>query len=161
MDRSKQCNQIIEKYYYEILNRCRFLLQDDLQDAEDCVHDVFVLLLLKRNEIDLDRNIRGWLYACADRVVKDYRKKRQRQMQMQTALDQHAELQTNGAFYDGESFTSSAFDCLSEQEVQILKEYYSAEKGSRGEIAKKHGMTMKELYRCLYQMREKIRKYTK
>ena len=152
-----KCDRIIEKHYYEILNRCRFLLRDDLQSADDCAHDVFVLLLLKKDELDLDKNIRGWLYACADRICKDCRKKRQRQAQVQTGLEEAERITVTEPLFAEDIFTSGAFKTLSEDEVELLKDYFSVEHGDHKEVAKKHKMTMNGLYKRISALKAKLK----
>lgn len=152
-----KCDRIIEEHYYEILNRCRFLLRDDLQSADDCAHDVFVLLLLKKDELDLDKNIRGWLYACADRICKDYRKKRQRQAQTQTDLEEAERIKVTEPLISEDTFTSGVFKTLSEDDVELLKDYFSAEHGGRKDVAKKHKMTMNGLYKRISAIRAKLK----
>ena len=158
MNRGKQCNQIIEKYYDEIVRYCFFLLKDDFRGAEDCAHDTFLLLLRKQNELNLEQNIRGWLYASANRIVKDYRKK---QLKFQAMLNYDPEDMNDQTVQAEEVGSSDAFDCLSDQELELLKAYYSAPKGERVDLARKHGMSISELYKKLHKIREKVRKSPK
>ena len=158
MDRRKRCNQIIEQYYDEIVRYCIYLLKDDFRGAEDCAHETFLLLLRKQNELDFDQNIRGWLYASANRIVKDYRKK---QLKFQAMLNFDLDGMNDQTVQSEDLSWSEAFDCLSDQELELLKAYYSAPKGERVDLAKKYGMPIGELYKKLHKIREKVRKSPK
>lgn len=157
----EKCFQIIEENYYDILNRCRFLLRDDLQSADDCAHDVFVLLLLKKDELDLNKNIRGWLYACADRICKDYRKKRLRQAKRQTELEEADKAVVSEPFFAEDDFESDCFACLTADELTLLKEYFGTAHGDRSEIAKKHRISMNALYKRICAIKIKIKNSAK
>lgn len=137
---------------------CRFLLKNDPSGAEDCAHDVFLLLLKKQKELNLNGNIRGWLYASADRIVKDYRKK---QISLQAMLNYDLSQIEEKSFYEDELISSAAFDCLDDSELQLIKEYYTVKKGERIPLAKRYGMTVNELYKKVHSIREKLRVHLK
>ncbi len=158
MDRREKLNQIIEQHYDEIVAYCHVLLKDDPHGAEDCAHDVFMLLLQKQKELNLEQNIRGWLYASADRIVKDYRKKQQRMLEM---ISYDLTKVPDRSFSADELLSSSAFSCLTDQELQLLKDYYSVPKGDRESLAPKYGMRLVELYKKMHAIREKLRKHLK
>ena len=158
MNRRKRCNQIIEQYYDEIVRYCIYLLKDDFRGAEDCAHDTFLLLLRKQNELDFDRNIRGWLYASADRIVKDYRRK---QLRMQAMLNYDTANIEDSAFDAETLLQSETFDCLNDEELDLLKAYYAAQKGERIFLAKQYGLTISELYKKVHAIRQKLRDHLK
>ena len=54
-------------------------------------------------------------------------------------------------------FRDSLFECLTDQEYELLSEYYNAPFGSRNELAQKHGMTIYELYREIERIKVKVR----
>ena len=74
MNAYKLCENAAEKYHQAIYRYCLGLLNGDVSAAEDCTQEVFLLLLEKKDSLDFDVNIRGWLYASANRIVKDYLK---------------------------------------------------------------------------------------
>ena len=76
MSRRDLCEDAIKKYYQAVFRYCLGLLNGNTNAAEDCTQDVFLLLVKKDtlNEVDFNRNIRGWLYAAAQRICKDYLK---------------------------------------------------------------------------------------
>lgn len=158
MEKEKQCKQIIEKYYEEISRYCNSRLKDDFRGAEDCTHDTFLLLMRKQAELDFEQNIRGWLYASADRIMKEYRRKQQR---MQAMLIYDLTQIEDQSIHSDELLNISAFDCLTDEELQFMKEYYSAKKGDHMDLAKKYGIPIGELYKKAHTLREKVRNHMK
>lgn len=155
MNRKERCDQLIEDYYAEMLRYCRRLLNGDLSGAEDCTHEVFLRLLKKQSTLDLYGNIRGWLYAAADRVVKEYMRER---MKMQAML-QYDLTQIPDDTAAEETQSERMLACLSDGERQLLLAYYGAENGSRMAVAAQYGMTPAQMYRKVHRLREKLRAY--
>ena len=58
-------------------------------------------------------------------------------------------------------FTSQMFESLPEDELELLKAYYGADKGERRDVAKKCNLTLAQLYKKLHMIRDKLRKYYK
>ena len=50
-------------------------------------------------------------------------------------------------------------DCLSDEELQLLKAYYSEQYGERMLLAEKLGMTHSQLGKKIYAIRQKLKKY--
>ena len=144
-----------EQYYAEILRYCQNKLPNDIHGAEDCTQDVFLLLYQKRDEIDFNQNIRGWLYATADRIISNYQKKQSRILQMLN-IDL-MEIEDRSSVSE-QVFTSQMFESLPEDELELLKAYYGADKGERRDVAKKYNLTLAQLYKKLHMIRDKLRK---
>ena len=155
MDRDEQCDQIIKRYYPEILRHCTCLLDYDVRGAEDCTQDVFLLLHEKKSILCFHKNIRGWLYATAENIVRNYKRKQNRSQPMDPS---DMEQIVDPSSIPGNTFSSSAFDDLTDQELQLLTDYYTAKQGDRNLIAEKYGMTVGQLYKKIHILREKIRK---
>lgn len=147
-----------EQYYAEILRYCQNKLPNDIHGAEDCTQDVFLLLYQKRDEIDFNQNIRGWLYATADRIISNYQKKQSRILQMLN-IDL-MEIEDRSSVSE-QVFTSQMFESLPEDELELLKAYYGADKGERRDVAKKCNLTLAQLYKKLHMIRDMLRKYYK
>ena len=143
-----------EQYYAEILRYCQNKLPNDIHGAEDCTQDVFLLLYQKRDEIDFNQNIRGWLYATADRIISNYQKKQSRILQMLSVDLTKIEDRSSDS---EQAFTSQTFACLSEDELELLKAYYGANKGERQDIAKRYNLTLAQLYKKIHVIRNKLR----
>ena len=153
-----QCIHVTEQYYTEILRYCQNKLPNDIHGAEDCTQEVFLLLYQKREEIDFNQNIRGWLYASADRIISNYQKKQSRILQMLNADLMKIEDQSSNS---EQVFTSRMFECLPDDELELLQAYYGAQKGERRDIAKKYNLTLAQLYKRMHLIRDKLRKYYK
>jgi len=149
---------VTEQYYAEILRYCQNKLPNDIHGAEDCTQDVFLLLYQKRDEIDFNQNIRGWLYATADRIISNYQKKQSRILQMLN-IDL-MEIEDRSSVSE-QVFTSQMFESLPEDELELLKAYYGADKGERRDVAKKCNLALAQLYKKLHMIRDKLRKYYK
>jgi len=133
---------LTKQFYAEILRYCQNKLPNDIHGAEDCTQDVFLLLYQKRDEIDFNQNIRGWLYASADRIISNYQKKQSRILQMLSVDLTKIEDRSSDS---EQAFTSQTFACLSEDELELLKAYYGANKGERQDIAKRYNLTLAQL----------------
>jgi len=70
---------IYEKYKIDLLKLATVLL-NDVSDAEDMVHDVFVSLVESSEKVKLNGNLKSYLLTCvANRARNKNRSKRQRQ----------------------------------------------------------------------------------
>ena len=158
MNADKLCEKAAEKYHRAIYMYCLGLLNGDVSAAEDCTQEVFLLLLEKKDSLDFDVNIRGWLYACANRIVKEYLKReRYRQSFISDIELFDAELVDPASSIDSES----VFDILTPEEKKLLEAYYSADYGNRTQIAPEFGLTVSQLYKRICSIRRKIAKHTK
>ena len=129
-------------------------MEYDVFAAEECTQDVFALLVEKQNILNLDRNIRGWLHAAADRICKDYRKKNAKRMtQLVSDPAAYEQIPDERQFPDAESI----FDVLTEEEYHLLEAYYSEEYGCRGKLAATLGMSQRQLSKRIIAIRKKLK----
>lgn len=150
------CEETAERYYRAIYLYCLQLLNQDVLAAEDCTQDVFVLMIQKKDTLDFDQNIRGWLYATADRICKDYRKREMKRTALITpSLDEITDIPDPNSPIEPDAM----LDCLSDEELQLLKAYYSEQYGERMLLAEKLGMTHSQLGKKIYAIRQKLKKY--
>ncbi len=150
------CDEFVKKNYRPIYLYCLHLLNQDVLAAEDCTQDVFLLMIQKKDTLDFEKNIRGWLYATADRICKDYRKREMKRTTLIIAsLDEIADIPDQNSPIDSDAM----LDCLSDEELQLLKAYYSEQYGERMLLAEKHGMTHSQLGKKIYAIRQKLKKY--
>ena len=158
MKKDTLCEEAAERYYRAIYLYCLQLLNQDVLAAEDCTQDVFALMIQKKDTLDFYQNIRGWLYATADRICKDYRKREMKRTSLITAsLDEITDIPDPDSPIDSDTI----LDCLSDEEVQLLKEYYSEQYGVRMLLAEKCGMTHSQLGKKIYAIRQKLKKHLK
>ena len=147
------CTLIAEKYYHEIYGYCYYKLNFDENAAHECVQDTFLLMIQKKNHLNLNENMKSWLYQTADRIIRHYwRKEKARKQQISI---EEVELIDDGGlnFIDIEH----PFDCLTKEEQELLTAYYEAKHGTRNKLAKKYHMTIYELYREIERIKKKIK----
>ena len=147
------CAMIAEQYYQSIYIYCYAKLNYDTNAAQDCTQNVFLVLIQKKHRLDLNGNIRVWLYKTADCVIRNYRRKEKRYRE-KIPLDE-IELADAGGLSDQDAAIS--FDCLTAAEFALLTDYYNAVYGTRNELAQQHGMTLPELYKEIGRIRNKIK----
>ena len=63
---------VYAEFFIEIFYYC-FTKLKHFHDAEDCSQEVFLVLWEKCTKIDFEDNIRGWLYAAADRIIQNFK----------------------------------------------------------------------------------------
>ena len=155
MNRDKQVECIIKQYYSAIFKYCYVKLKKNQEAAEDCTQEVFLLFTKKKDELELDHSIKSWLYSSADNIIQAYLR--------QIVKHNHVDLDEVSIPCDGglTSFTDdSPMDELSEKltedDYQLLLDYYSADYGNRNEVADKHNMTLTELYHKIGWIKKKI-----
>lgn len=153
MKKEKLCEAVTQKYYKAIFQFCLRLLEYDGYAAEECTQEVFVLLIQKKNKLDFGQNIRGWLYASAERICKDYRKRESRRLSHITSTLDDIKDQSYDPF---SSDSDSILDFLHDDEYQLLEAYYTEEYGNRASLAEKYGMNTTQLYKKICSIRKKI-----
>ena len=151
MSNNTLCNEIIEKYYASIYRYCFVRLDYNEYAADDCTQEVFLILLKKQHKLNLSDNIRAWLYETANRVIKAYLRKANKE----DTISNPDEIEDKTAVIENDS--QSALECLTEEEYLLISEYYSSEYGSKAELAQKYGLTLTQLYKKVHTIKEKVR----
>lgn len=144
---------VIEKYYNEIYRYCYVKLNFDEYAAQDCAQEIFLALLQKKKRLDLNVNIRAWLYKTAALTIKHYWRK-QKKLKNQISIDD-MELSDNGGLDILNDL--DLLDCLPEEDKELLLSYYDAEYGHRNELAQKYNMTLYQLYKEINRIKQKIK----
>ena len=153
MNQDELCIIIAEKYYQPIYKYCYAKLNCDANAAQDCTQNVFLIMIQKKNRLNLSNNMQTWLYKTADRVIRNYLRKEKR-YQNQIPIDE-IELADQGGLPGQE--TETPLDCLTEAESALLHEYYEAAYGTRNELANQHNMTLYELYKEIERIKKKVK----
>lgn len=147
------CELIINEYYDKVYNFCFANLNRNKQAAEDCTQETFLTFFSKRNKLEFTENIHRWLYKTAKKVIKAYmRKNKQIFIDIDNVSDEI--VSEEKAFRE----KSEAFDCLSEEEMELLNIYYNYEYGDRKKLAEEKGLTQSALYNKVYRIRQKLSK---
>lgn len=122
MLREDACDLVVEKYYQAIYRYCVHCLCGDVDAAEVCTQDVFLTLIEKQKKLNPDDNIRGWLYACADRITKDYLKRTARHRARCVSLASITNVQDPNALIDKSSPSKSSSVVFYYRKDNFLKE---------------------------------------
>ena len=147
------CELIINRYYDTVYNLCFARLNRNRQAAEDCTQEIFLTFFSKRGKLEFTDNIQLWLYRTAEKVIKSYIR---RNKQILIDVDEVADKLIS----EEQSFEeqSVAFDCLSEEEKELLTIYYDYEYGERIRLAEEKGLTQSALYNRVYRIKQKLYK---
>lgn len=147
------CELIINRYYDTVYNLCFARLNRNRQAAEDRTQETFLTFFSKRGKLEFTDNIQLWLYRTAEKVIKSYIR---RNKQILIDVDEVADKLIS----EEQSFEeqSVAFDCLSEEEKELLTIYYDYEYGERIRLAEEKGLTQSALYNRVYRIKQKLYK---
>ena len=138
-------NIIIKNYYKEMLRYCNMKLRNH-HAAEDCTQEIFLLFVKKSGTIDFSKDIRPWLYAAADRIMKNYLRKNPPMEDVDTVPEPTEEFQ----------YSESFLDELEAEERNFLLAYYNAD--DRKQLAKEMGVSLPALHMRFKRLKEKIKK---
>lgn len=138
-------NIIIKAYYSEILRYCNMKLKNH-HAAEDCTQEVFLLFVKKSDKIDFSKDIRPWLYASADRIMKNYLRKNPQMEDIDNVPEPVEEFQPS----------ESLLDELQPDERSFLLAYYNAD--DRKQLAKDMGLSLPALHMRFKRLKGKIKK---
>lgn len=152
MRRDKLCEKIIEKNYAAIFRYCKSRLHGQIDAAEECTQEVFLLFLEKQNKLDLEDNISGWLYASADRITKKYLREIEKRKHVEgVGLAEVSGLSVEPITEE----RNSVFDSLTDDEYKLLKQYYATDRHNRSELAKELGISVNTLYQRIHAIKAK------
>lgn len=151
--KNKLVEKLIEENYYRILRYCKACFQGDIYAAEECTQDVFLLFLEKKDALDLSDNIRGWLYATAERIILSYKRKAAIR---KTIEGEELEKAESIPAEPVEELQSDAFAGLSAEEYSLLKMYYETD--DRICLAATLGISMNTLYQRIHAIKVKMKR---
>lgn len=136
---------LINKYYSYILKYCLFKLNSDKQGAEDCTQEVFLVFVKKVNELDMSKDLRYWLYAVADRKIKEYKKKHSYTISLEDIPEPSYEMVLD----------DSPISLLPQDERDLITAYYTGE--DKLKLAQKYNISLTALYMRVFRIKEKLR----
>lgn len=152
MRRIRRCEQIIEEHYAAVLRFCKARLWNDDDGASECTQEVFLLLLRKADELDLDGQIGNWLIAAASRITKKYlREKAERAAAETGGVDELPDSAAEAAP------RSPVFAALTDAEYTLLLRYYAADSPEREALAAELGISVNALYQRIHSIKSKLR----
>lgn len=147
----KLIHKIIDEHYQKIYNYCYSQLEYNHHAAADCTQDVFLIMLRKRKILIFSKNIKLWLYRTADNVIRSYKKKNSR--------NSHADIESCiiPVENDFEIKGGSVFDTLSQEELELLQDYYGENYRNRAALAEKYGISIENLYKKIHDIKIKLK----
>lgn len=137
--------EIVIKYRDELVRFCISQMHRGRAAAEDVVQEVF-LALYRKKSINLDDNIRAWLYEAARRKIKEYNRKNPEFEDITVICEQPDPIQSPS--------DESILDVLSDEERELIEYYYSGE--NRDRIASEKGTTVNGLYNRIKRIKHKL-----
>ena len=154
---STDCRKIIDKYYNEIYSYCFIKLKYNKHSAEDCTQEVFVIFFQKHEKL-YENNIKIWLYRTADNIIKTYLRKNTNNNTVSIENSVEAmNLADTSQFHENDE--SDIFDCLTEEELKLVRLYYDTDYGNHKETAEKNGLTLTALYQRIHKIKQKLKNY--
>lgn len=155
MRKRKLYEKIIEENYMAIFRFCNARLRNDHYGAEECTQEVFLLFLQKKDDLDLNDHIDRWLIAAASRITKAYLRKKAEQVAFEAEeFDELSDKNLVSNFYEERS---SVFEDLTDEEYDLLIQYYAIEDKMRNEIAAELGISVNTLYQRIHTIKSKIK----
>lgn len=151
------CERIIQKYYKQIYQFCYSHLNYSKEGAEDCTQEIFMILLQKKNKLNLTENMRAWLYITAYGVMRNYRRRESKYVLMENIDD--LPLSDDGGIEAVVMQDERRLDFLTNREQALMTDYYTAEHGQKRAIAKKYNMSLPALYNEVSRIKKKIRRH--
>lgn len=148
----KTCGILFEKYHDIVYNICRKYLKNP-NSAEDCTQEVFLIMLKKKNKINLSENLSSWLIETAKRVCKKYISKNSTNF---VGIDNFAEIISDDNAYVEKPLSEEIYEILDKEDADLLFEYINADHGRRQEIAERMGVKTTALYQRIKRLREKV-----
>lgn len=149
---NRTCESIVIEHYRAVYNYCFCRLNFNSHAAEDCAQEVFLILVEKQKKLDLNGNIRLWLFRTADLVIKKYIRKNKKLLPIE-ADDPAFSAENTFEIRSG----SSKLDALSPEELALLEDYYGDTFPSKQAVAEKHGLTLSGLYKKICIIKKAIK----
>lgn len=155
MTQDELLEALTRQYYREIHCYCISRLKPDLQGAQECTQDVFLLLTEKKAQLDLNGNIRAWLYKSADHIISSYLRSCEKHRHIPL---EEAAIPTAGGIERllQETPMQKIRDCLTAEELELLLRYYSLKRGGREALAAMYHMPLDQLYDEIERLKRKI-----
>ena len=138
--------QELVEMYKDNIYAAAFNICKSAADAEDVVQEVFLTLYKKKN-INLDDNIRAWLYETTRRKIKEYLRKNPDFEDLTTIEEKTDQFELMNE-------TDSPLDVLSEEERKLLESYYMKE--DKETLILKYNTTLNALYCKIKRIRKKL-----
>lgn len=149
------CGILFQKYHSYVYDFCYKYLKNT-HAAEDCTQEVFMIMLKKKNKIDLSENLLSWLYGVSKRVCKKYLGKNSIKF---NDIDDYAETIPDTNASADKLLSDEIYEFLDKEDADLLFEYMNADHGRRKEIAERLGIKTTALYERVKRIKIKVIKH--
>lgn len=137
--------RIIADYHEILIRYCMARMHRGYTEAEDVVQEVFLALCLKEN-INLNDNIKTWLYKTANYKIMKYLSKNPWFEDITEIIDLPVQNNTETE--------EDCFDQLSESELDLIRKYYYGE--DKEKLALDNGLSVNALYSKVKRIKKKL-----
>ena len=149
------CGIIFQKYHNYVYEFC-FKYLKNIHATEDCTQEVFLIMLKKKNKIDLSENLLSWLYETSKRVCKKYLSKNSTKF---VDIDDYAETISDINASAEKPLSDEIYGFLDKEDADLLFEYMNADCHERRKMAEHMGVTSNALCKRVKRIKSKVQKY--
>ncbi len=149
------CGILFQKYHSYVYDFC-FKYLKNTHAAEDCTQEVFMIMLKKKNKINLSENLLSWLYETSKRVCKQYIRKNPTKF---ADVDDYAEIISDVNASVEKSLSDEIYETLDKEEADLLFEYINADCDERRKMAESMGITSNALCKRIKRIKCKVQKH--
>lgn len=148
------CGILFQKYHSYVYDFCLKYLEN-IHAAEDCTQEVFMIMLKKKNKINLSENLLSWFYETSKRVCKQYIRKNSNKF---ADVDDYAEIISDVNASVEKPLSSEIYEYLDKEEADLLFEYINADCDERRKMAERMGITSNALCKRIKRIKCKVQK---
>lgn len=135
------CAILFRKYHNYVYDFCLTYLKN-MHAAEDCTQEVFMIMLKKKNKINISDKLLSWFHETSKRVCKKYIKKNPTVF---VDVDEYAETIYDKYTFVEKSLYDEIYDSIDKEDAKLLFEYINADCNERRKMAERMGITTNAL----------------
>lgn len=149
------CEVLFRKYHSYVYDFC-FKYLKNTHAAEDCTQEVFMIMLKKKNKINLSENLLSWFYETSKRVCKQYIRKNPLKF---VDVDDYAEIISDTNASAEKPLSDEIYEFLDKEDADLLFEYINADCDERRKMAARMGITSNALCKRIKRIKCKVQEY--
>lgn len=149
------CGMLFQKYHERVYDFCLRYLGNPYS-AEDCTQEVFMIMLKKKDTIDLSEYLIVWLLKTAKKVCQKYVSKNP---DMFDDIDELSEIIPDTSISAEKPLSEEIYEILDRNDADLLIEYINSGHGERQKIAERMGIRTTALYEKIKRIRKKVSEY--
>lgn len=149
------CGFLFQQYHSNVYDFC-FKYLKNTHAAEDCTQEVFMIMLKKKNKINLSENLLSWFYETSKRVCKQYIRKNPTKF---VDVDDYAEIISDTNASAEKPLSDEIYEFLDKEDADLLFEYINADCDERRKMATRMGITSNALCKRIKRIKCKAQEY--